>query len=103
MRGILLSSCRVRAVRSASCPCWASWAGVCTPACLGFLFGRSAVGKWVPQEKACLRVGCGRSPGVAHVYEVGVVVPSACMVYCSSYRRWVMRTLGAVSSYTWVV
>ena len=38
-----------------------------------------------------------------HVYRVGAAVPSACMVYRSSCRRWVTRTLGAVSSYTCVV
>ena len=43
MRGMVWSSCRVRALRFASCRCWASWAGVCIPVCLGFLLGRSAV------------------------------------------------------------
>ena len=52
MRGMVWSSWRVRALRLASCPCWASWAGVCTPACLGFLLGRSAVLKGVGQEGA---------------------------------------------------
>ena len=36
--------------------------GVCTPVCLGFLLGRSAVWKGVGQEGAWWRVGCGRSP-----------------------------------------
>ena len=43
MRGMAWWSWRVRALRLASCQCWASWAGVCTPVCLGFLLGRSAV------------------------------------------------------------
>ena len=78
----------------------ASWAWVCTPVCLGFLLGRSAVWKGVGQEGAWWRVGCGRSPRVAHVYRVVAGGPSACMVYRSSCRRRVTRTLGAVSSYT---
>ena len=52
MRGMVWSSCRVRALRLTSCHCWASWAGVCTPVCLGFLLGRSAVLKGVGQEGA---------------------------------------------------
>ena len=52
MRGMVWSSWRVRALRLASCRCWASWAGVCTPVCLGFLLGRSAVWKGVGQEGA---------------------------------------------------
>ena len=52
MRGMVWSSWRVRALRLASCQCWASCAGVCTPACLGFLLGRSAVWKGVGQEGA---------------------------------------------------
>ena len=47
MRGLVWSSWRVRALRLASCRCWASWAGVCIPVCLGFLLGRSAVWKGV--------------------------------------------------------
>ena len=39
-----------RALRFASCRCWASWAGVCTPACSGFLLGRSAVWEGMGQE-----------------------------------------------------
>ena len=50
-----------------------------------------------------VRVGRGRSPRVAHVYRVVAVAPSACMVYRSSCRRRVTRTLAAVSSYTCVV
>ena len=103
MRGMVWSSWRVRALRFASCRCWASWAWVCTPVCLGFLLGRSAVWKGVGQEGAWWRVGCGRSPRVAHVYRVAAAAPSACMVYRSSCRRRVTRTLGAVSSYTCVV
>ena len=103
MRGMVWSSWRVRALRLASCRCWASWAWVCTPVCLGFLLGRSAVWKGVGQEGAWWRVGCGRSPRVAHVYRVVAAAPSACMVYRSSCRRRVTRTLGAVSSYTCVV
>ena len=52
MRGMVWSSWRVRALRHASCRCSASWAGVCTPVCLGFLLGRSAVWKGVGQEGA---------------------------------------------------
>ena len=48
-------------------------------------------------------MGCERSPRVVHVYRVVAAVPSACMVYRSSSWRWVMRTLGANSSYTCVV
>ena len=103
MRGMVWSSWRVRALRLASCRCWASWAGVCTPVCLGFLLGRSAVWKGVGQEGAWWRLGCGRSPRVAHVYRVVAAAPSACMVYRSSCRRRVTRTLGVVSSYTCVV
>ena len=40
---IMWSSWRVWALRLASCCCWACWAAVCTPACLRFLLGRSAV------------------------------------------------------------
>ena len=43
MRGIVWSSWRVRALRLASFWSWASGVGVCTPLCLGFLLGRSAV------------------------------------------------------------
>ena len=43
MRGMVLSLWRKRTLRLASWRCWASWAGVCTPACSGFLLGRSAV------------------------------------------------------------
>ena len=50
--GMVWSSWRVQALRLASCRCWASWAGVRTPACLGFLLGRSAVWKGVGQEGA---------------------------------------------------
>ena len=50
MRGTGWSSWRVRALRLASCRCWASWAGVCIPVCCGFLLGRSAVWKGVGQE-----------------------------------------------------
>ena len=103
MRVMVWSSWRVRALRLASCRCWASWAGVCIPVCLGFLLGRSAVWKGVGQEGARWRVGCGRSPCVAHVYRVAAAAPSACMMYRSSCRRRVTRTLGAVSSYTCVV
>ena len=52
MRGMVWSSWRVWALRLASCRCWASWAGMCTPVCLGFLLGRSAVWKGVGQEGA---------------------------------------------------
>ena len=52
MQGMVWSSWRVRALRLASCRCWASWAGVCTPVCLGFLLGRSDVWKGVGQEGA---------------------------------------------------
>ena len=52
MRGMVWSSSRVRALRLASCPCWASWAGVCTPVCFRFLLGQSAVCKGVGQEGA---------------------------------------------------
>ena len=45
MPGMVWSSWRVRALRLASCQCWASRAGVCVPMCLGFLLGRSAVMK----------------------------------------------------------
>ena len=43
MRGIVWSSWRVRALRCALCCDWASLVGVCTPACLGLMFGLSAV------------------------------------------------------------
>ena len=43
MRGMVWSSWRAGALRLASCRCRASWARVCTPVCLGFLLGRSAV------------------------------------------------------------
>ena len=52
MRGMVWLSWRVRALRLASCPYWASWAGVCPPVCLGYLFGPSAVWKGVGQEGA---------------------------------------------------
>ena len=52
MRGMVWSLWGVRALRLASCPCWASLAGDCTPVCLGFLLGRSAVWKGVGQEGA---------------------------------------------------
>ena len=52
MRGMVWSSWRTWALRLASCRCWVSWAGVCTPACYGFLFGRSAVCRGVGQEGA---------------------------------------------------
>ena len=45
----------------------------------------------------CCVEGCGPGGGVV------AAVPSACMVYRSSCRRWLTRTLGAVSSYTCVV
>ena len=48
-------------------------------------------------------MGCGRSARIVDVYRVVAAVPSACMVYRSSCRRWVTRTLEAVSSYTRVV
>ena len=51
-RGMVWSSWRVRALRLASCWCWASWAGVCIPVCFGFLLGRSAVWKGVGKEGA---------------------------------------------------
>ena len=69
----------------------------------GLRLGPSAVWKGVDQGGACWMVGCGRFPRVAHVYRAVAAVPSACMVYSSSCWRWVMRTLGAVSSYTCVV
>ena len=69
----------------------------------GLLVGASAVWKGVGQEGAWWRVRCGRSPRVAHVYRVAAAAPLACMVYRSSCRRRVTRTLGAVSSYTCVV
>ena len=50
MRGMMWSSWRVQALRLASCRCWASSVGVCTPLCLGFFLGRSAVWKGVGQE-----------------------------------------------------
>ena len=103
MRRMVWSSWRVRALRLASCRCLASWAGMCIPVCLGFLLGRSAVWKRVGQEGAWWRGACGRSPRVTHVYRVAAAAPSACKVYHSSCRRWVTRTLGAVSSYTCVV
>ena len=52
MRGMVWLLWRVRALNLASCRCWAFWAGPCTPACLGFLLGRSAVWKGVDQEGA---------------------------------------------------
>ena len=52
MRGMVWSSGRMRALRLALCRCWASSVGLCTPACLGFLFGWSAVTKGVGQEVA---------------------------------------------------
>ena len=103
MRRMVWSSWGVRALRLASCRCWASWVGQCTPLCLGFLLGPSVVWKGLGQEGAWSRVGFGRSPCVAHVYRVAATAPSACMLYRSSCRRRVTRTLGAVSSYTCVV
>ena len=103
MRGMVWSSWRVRALRLASCRCWASWAGVCMSVSLGFLLGRSAVWKGVGQEGAWWGVGCGRSPRVAQVYRLVAAAPSAFMVYRSSCRHRMMRMLGAVSSYTCVV
>ena len=50
MRGMVWSLWTMRALRLASCRCWAFWVGVCTPVCLGFLLGRSAVWKGVGQE-----------------------------------------------------
>ena len=93
MRGMVWSSWRARALRLASCRCRASWAWVCTPVCLGFLLGRCAVWKGVGQEGAWWRVGCGKSPRVAHLYRVVTAAPSAYMVYRSSCRRRVTRTL----------
>ena len=87
MRGMVWSSWRVRALRLTSCWCGASWAGLCIPVCLGFLLGRSAVWKGMGQEGVWWRVGCGRSPFVAHVYRVAAAAPSACMVYRSSCWR----------------
>ena len=52
MRGTMCSLSRVRALRLASCRCWASWVGVCAPLCLGFLLGRSVMWKEVGQEGA---------------------------------------------------
>ena len=52
MRGMVWSSWRVRSFRLASCRCWVSWVGMCTPVCLGFLLGRSTVWKGVGQEGA---------------------------------------------------
>ena len=52
MRGMVWSSWRVLALRLAPCRCSASLAGVCMPACLSFLLGRSAVWKGVGQEGA---------------------------------------------------
>ena len=103
MRGIVWLSWRLRALRLASCRCWALWAGVCMPVCLGFLLRRSPVWKGVGQEGGGWRVRCGRSPCVVHVYRVVAAVPSTCMVYRLSCRRWVMRILGTVNSYTYVV
>ena len=90
-------------MRLASCRCWACWAGVCIPVCLGFLLGRSAVWKGMGQEGVCRGMGCRRSPRFAHVYRVAAGAYSACMVYRTLCRRRVTRTLGAVSSYTCVV
>ena len=103
MRGMPLSSWRVRALRLASCWCWAACAGVCTPACLGFFLEWSVVWMGVGQEGAWWRVESRRSAGVVHVYRVVAAVRCPCTVYLSSCRRWMMRTFGAVSSYTWVV
>ena len=103
MQGRVWSSWRVWLLRLVSCRCWASWAGLCTPVCLGFLFGRFAVCKGQGEEGAWWRVRCGRSPCVVHVYRVVAAAPSACMVYHSSCRRWVTRTLEGVSSYTCVL
>ena len=44
--------------------------------------------------------GVWRSSRVVDMYRVVTAAPSVCMAYRSSCRRWVMRTLGAVSSYT---
>ena len=52
MREMVWSLWRVRALRLASCRCWAFWARVCTPVCFSFLLGRSAVWKGVGQEGA---------------------------------------------------
>ena len=52
MQGMVWLSWRVQPLRLASCRCWASWVGVCSPVCLGFLFGRSAVWKGGGQEGA---------------------------------------------------
>ena len=52
MRGVVWLLWRVRALRLRSCRCWASWVGVCTPVCLGFLLGRSAVWKGMGQKEA---------------------------------------------------
>ena len=52
MCGMVWLSWRVWALRLATCWCWASWAGVYTPACLGFLLGRCAVWKGVGEEGA---------------------------------------------------
>ena len=52
MRGMVWSLWTMRAWRLVSCRCWASSAPVCTPACFGFLLGRSAVWKGVDEEGA---------------------------------------------------
>ena len=52
MRGMVWSLWRVQPLRLAPFWCCASSAGVCTPACLGFFLGRSAVWKGVCQERA---------------------------------------------------
>ena len=52
MRGMVWSLWGVRALCLASCRFSASWVRVCTPVCLGFFLGRSAVWKGVAQEGA---------------------------------------------------
>ena len=52
MGGMVWSSWEVRALCLASCRCWASWAGLCTPVCLGFFLKRSAVCGGMGQEEA---------------------------------------------------
>ena len=70
---------------------------------LGHFIGASPCVEGVGQYGAWCRLGGGRSPFTAHVYKVGGVVTSVCMVYGSPCWRWVMRSFGAVISYTWVV
>ena len=52
VRAMVWSLWRARAFHLASCWYWASWARDRTPACLGFLLGRSAGWKRVGQEGA---------------------------------------------------